>query len=198
MDLTIKHFDPIADLSFMEASPSSKLGKLRKERGDGPASRAVSIVMEVKGLTPIAFLELYPFSIYDVDLKNEYVVPAMPKGLQKNEKAYDLYCDALDAAIDVKHKLLALGIPLDYANLVLPRGLTPTLTVKINYFTLCSMAKRYLCMKADMGCREFFLTLIHQLRTSFSQYSPLYTLFVPPCELYHGCVQVKGCGRYKR
>ena len=200
MDIAIKYWNPTEDLAAVldTASPASRLAKLVSA---GPTSRladSVSLVLKVMGASPRLAMELYGDRIMDVSFSTENKVPCIPRSIQHSQAAYDLFCDATEAAIETHRRLLRTGVPRSAADMILPRALGPDLTIRLTYGKLYTLVKRYSCVKEDPDCREFCLLVVKLLAKKYPELSQLYTPLVADCDVYQVCTKVKGCGKHKK
>lgn len=123
----------------------------------------------------------------------EYVIP---KTIQANDRALDIYTDFMEYAAKKEHELEELGIPKEDASYVYPFAMCTKIVWRTNLRNLLDMEHTRLCSRALWEFRD----LMHELNYKLSDYSDEWAkivdkLFVPKCDICGYCTEAKSCGR---
>lgn len=126
----------------------------------------------------------------------DYYVP--PKVME-----YSYYRDVYDTAMarvnEAYHELVEAGVPKEDASMLLPFGMTTTVSCRFNARTLMTMAEQRLCARAYHEYRQ----LMREIIKALSEYSPEWKticdiFFKCKCDKVECCLESKSCGRWPK
>lgn len=127
----------------------------------------------------------------------DYVTP--PK-VAANDGARVIYENMMRSIAECTTKLQEqYGIPQEDANMVLPLGMTTTVSCRFNFRTLIAMYQQRSCNRAYWEFRE----LMRDMAKALSDYSPEWKelvdeFFKCKCDLAGYCLESRGCGKYPK
>lgn len=127
----------------------------------------------------------------------DYIIPP---SIKNNLEAAAIYNDCMEYIAETTKTLQEkYKIKAEDANMVLPLGMTTTVSCHFNVRNLIEMSKQRLCFRAYWEYRE----LMKDFMKALSEYSEEWkylvdTFFKPKCEVYGFCSEKFGCGKYPK
>lgn len=127
----------------------------------------------------------------------DYVVP--PK-IAANEDAKQMYDSCMKAIAEATAYMQnECGIPQEDANMVLPLGMTTTVSCRFNSRTLMTMAEQRLCTRAYWEFRQLMKDIIEALSEYSDEWKTICDLFFKcKCDKAGYCLEHKSCGKYPK
>ena len=121
----------------------------------------------------------------------DYVIP---KSIQDNEAALDIFNKAMAADSNCYEKLIELGIPAEDARSVLPNACASNITMSLNLRELTHLCNERLCSCSQLEIR---LMVREMVKETLKQLPFLKPYLVPKCEMLGYCNESKerSCGR---
>ena len=121
-----------------------------------------------------------------------------PPKIKNNQKAEEIYNNAIEYVRDSIIKLNDLGIENEDSSMLLPLGMNTIVVHRTNLRNLIDMSHVRECSRAFWEFRELF----KDIKIALSEYSTEWSylinelkVFKPKCELYGYCNEKKSCGR---
>lgn len=127
----------------------------------------------------------------------DYVVPP---SIAANKEAYLKYIQCMKRIQETTKELQdEYNIKAEDANMVLPLGMTTTVSCHFNVRTLIEMSRQRLCKRAYWEYR----ILMKDIMDALSEYSEEWkylvdNFFGPKCEYQGYCMEKNGCGKYPK
>ena len=121
----------------------------------------------------------------------------IPHSIKNNSDALNMYENIMESLAEGYHALNSnLGIPAEYARMILPNACETQIEVKMNFRTLIHFMNERLCTRAQLEIRQMALLM---KRCIEEQYPELAKYLVPKCEIHEGmpfCTEHSTCGRH--
>lgn len=128
-----------------------------------------------------------------------YVTPKTVSSSDKQKNVYsnewvknalDSYDSAMSIIEDIYKGLIAIGIPIEDARMVLPNATSTKIIVTLNARSFIEQCQKRLCNKSQWEIKE----MNHSMKEAIKDiYPTVYGLCVPPC-VHKGCPETKPCG----
>lgn len=123
----------------------------------------------------------------------EYVIP--PKVLH-DEKAKEIYSQAMNDILSAMQKLEELEIPREDIGMLLPLGMESKVVFRTNLRNMIDMAHQRLCTRAYWEYRQMMQDIINALSEYSEEWKYLVEhYFVAKCDEVGYCTEKKSCGR---
>lgn len=120
----------------------------------------------------------------------------IPNSILKNKDALNIYQKSMANTRKVLTQLEACDVPKEDLAMLLPLGMTTTITCKYNLRTLIDMSHQRMCSRAYWEYRELFGAISGALKEYSKEWAYIVdNYFQPKCELYGYCTETKSCGR---
>lgn len=127
----------------------------------------------------------------------DYVTPPKIAANPKAKEKYDSCMSAIAEATTYMQQ--ECGIPQEDANMVLPLGMTTTVSCRFNARTLMSMAEQRLCMRAYWEFRQLMRDIITALSEYSDEWKTICDMFyLCKCDKVGYCLEHKSCGKYPK
>ena len=119
-----------------------------------------------------------------------------PPSVAKDEKANEIYQEAMAEITTALQKLESAGIPREDCGMLLPRGMESKVVLRTNLRNLVDMSHQRLCTRAYWEYRQLMRDLCDALSSYSEEWAYLVEhYFVPKCEVTGFCTESKSCGR---
>lgn len=175
------------------------------ESGHGRVSEFADITIELSECSARVIREIYTHivgtsrlqeSTRYVDMSSfDYI---MPKSIEKNVAAWEVYVDTMSDIRRAYSKLLELGIPKEDCANILPLGSHSKMILKINVRALFHLAHERLCTRAYWEIQDFVILLKKKIYELGGEWRYISQLMQPECEYIGYCKEKHSCGRYLR
>lgn len=174
------------------------------ENGHGRTWEFPDVYMIIVGFSARVIRELYTHigglptrlqaSTRYIDYSDfDYVIP---NSILKNKDALNIYQKSMANTRKVLTQLEACDVPKEDLAMLLPLGMTTTITCKYNLRTLIDMSHQRMCSRAYWEYRELFGAISGALKEYSKEWAYIVdNYFQPKCELYGYCTETKSCGR---
>lgn len=127
----------------------------------------------------------------------DYVTPPKIAASIEGKKLYDACMKVI--AETTTYLQTECGIPQEDANMVLPLGMTTTVSCRFNARTLMTMAEQRLCMRAYWEFRQLMRDIITALSEYSDEWKTICDMFYKAkCEKVGYCLEHKSCGKYPK
>jgi thymidylate synthase ThyX len=108
-----------------------------------------------------------------------------PRLIAANPRANDAYTRAMRAAWDAKNRLLALGVPLEFAMYVLPNAKTLRM---VESGSLLALMHKWLMRTCFNAQEEIYLASMDELDAVRARHPRLARFIGPPCVVRNGLI----------
>jgi thymidylate synthase (FAD) len=122
-----------------------------------------------------------------------------PHTIERDDAAEIIYNTTMRTIRNSIKKLESIGIPKEDANMILPLGMTTTVSCRFNARTLISMSEQRMCNRAYWEYREFMKDLADALWDYSDEWATIVdTCFMSKCDKIGACPELHTCGKYPR
>ena len=123
-----------------------------------------------------------------------------PPSISRNEKALNIYNQCMNNIAEATRMLQdECDIKAEDANMLLPLGMTTTVSCRFNARTLMSMAEQRLCARAYWEFREMMKDILNALREYSNEWATIVDTFcLCKCEKAGFCLEHDSCGKYPK
>lgn len=123
----------------------------------------------------------------------------IPPEIAADEKAKEIYCQAMDGILSAMQELEKLELPREDVGMLLPLGMETKVVLRTNLRNLVDMAHQRMCNRAYWEYRQLMQDLCQALCGYSEEWKYLVGhYFVPKCEVSGFCTEAKSCGRRPR
>lgn len=116
------------------------------------------------------------------------------KNVYSNEwvrNALDSYDSAMSVIKDIYKGLIAIGIPIEDARMILPNATKTKIIVTLNARSFIEQCQKRLCNKSQWEIKEMYRLMKEAIKDI---YPTVYELSIPPC-VHKKCPETKPCGK---
>ena len=172
--------------------------------GHGRTMEYPQIYVVIEGYSARFMRELYthiaggPTRLQASTLYNNYedFDYIIPKTIEDNKEALDIYMGVMDDISEGFAKLQAMNIPKEDIANILPLGMESKMVWRTNLRNAVDMSHQRECSRAYWEFRDF----MREFKQALSEYSDEWAiltkeLFKPKCEVCGFCVEKFSCGR---
>lgn len=184
-----------------------KRGKNCVEDGHGRVLEFAQVYMRLDGYSARVIREFYTHigsaptrlqaSTRYINYENfEYVTP---KSIEKNKDTKDMYKATMQTIAKCLDFLDNCNIPKEDAAMVLPLGMTTTVSIRDNARSLSNMSAQRLCSRAYWEYRQLMRDIINALSAYSSEWEELCNMTMKcKCDVSGYCLESKSCGKYPK
>lgn len=123
----------------------------------------------------------------------DYTVPVSMRG----ENSEDLYVNTMGLIASAVERLESVGVKREDAAMLLPLGMRTKIVDKRNLRNLIEMFHQRLCVRAYWEYRDLMKLIKEELSKLSEEWRYIAEhYFVPKCEYFGWCPEVKGCKKY--
>ena len=116
--------------------------------------------------------------------------------ISQNEKAKQVYDDAMRNLVEAMCQLEAMGIAREDSGMLLPLAMETKVVVRTNLRNLIDMSHQRLCTRAYWEYRELMNDLMKELSNYSEEWAYLVKhYFKSKCDVYGFCNEKRSCGR---
>ena len=123
----------------------------------------------------------------------DYVTPGT---IKKDPERLRIFDEAMKNISEAAEKLDEVGVPREDIAMLLPLGMETRIVCKHNFRNLVSMSQQRMCTRAYWEYRQVFSDLSKALSEYSDEWKYLVdNYFMPKCEFFGFCTEVKSCGK---
>jgi thymidylate synthase (FAD) len=144
----------------------------------------VQVTFAISGVSRVLMAQLTRHRIASYSIQSQRSVEVsgivVPKSIEQNKEALDVFMGAYIGADEAYANLLRLGIPKEDARYISPGGTPTNILFSCNLRALMEISPRRLCARAQTEIRELFTEIRRIMIDTYGKW--LAEFLKPPCD----------------